>query len=132
MAKGTAEEDVRRIVESWAAAVRKHDLEDILAHHTDDFVMYDVPPPFESRGIEAYKKTWEKFYNWAQDQKVFDILKLEVVAGEDVAFCYATMRCAGYDDNDEIEKLKFRLTIGLQKIGGKWMIRHEHHSIPGI
>jgi len=24
--------------------------------------MFDVPPPFQSKGIEGYKKTWELFF----------------------------------------------------------------------
>ncbi len=26
--------------------------------------------------------------------------------------------------------LEFRLTMGLRKIGGKWRVVHEHHSLP--
>jgi ketosteroid isomerase-like protein len=26
--------------------------------------------------------------------------------------------------------LKFRLTMGLRKDGDKWLIVHEHHSVP--
>lgn len=124
------EAEVRTLIENWAKAVREKDMDKILAHHTDDFVMFDVPPPFKSVGLEAYRKTWSTFYNWARDAAVFDIEDMTVVAGQDVAFCYASMRCAGYKPDGEKESLQFRLTIGLEKINGSWMIRHEHHSIP--
>jgi ketosteroid isomerase-like protein len=26
--------------------------------------------------------------------------------------------------------LDFRLTIGLRKINGQWIVSHEHHSVP--
>jgi ketosteroid isomerase-like protein len=26
--------------------------------------------------------------------------------------------------------LDFRLTVGLEKVGGRWTVVHEHHSIP--
>lgn len=124
------EQTVRSIIEAWAKAVRDHDLPGILAHHADDFLMYDVPPPFESKGLEAYRQTWAIFYDWAKDAGVFDIEELTVVAGDDVAFCYAAMRCAGYEPNGERESLRFRLTVGLQNIDGQWIIKHEHHSVP--
>lgn len=41
-------------VEAWARAVRTQDFEAILAHHSSDMLMFDVPPPLQSRGIEAY------------------------------------------------------------------------------
>jgi ketosteroid isomerase-like protein len=128
---GNNESAVRTIIENWARAVRERNMDGILAHHTDDIVMYDVPQPFESCGIEAYKKTWETFYDWAEDSGVFDITELHIVAGEDVAFAYAAMKCSGYDDTGNPEPLKFRLTTGLIKVNGQWMIKHEHHSIPG-
>jgi ketosteroid isomerase-like protein len=49
---------VRNVIESWAAAVRRRDFDGILQNHSSDIVMFDVPPPFQSNGIEAYKKTW--------------------------------------------------------------------------
>ena len=50
---------VREVIESWTAAVRRRDIEGILKNHSSDIVMFDVPPPFQSRGIEAYRKTWD-------------------------------------------------------------------------
>jgi ketosteroid isomerase-like protein len=53
----TAESKIKRVIEAWADAVRRHDLAGILAHHDQDIVMLDVPPPLQSRGIGEYKKT---------------------------------------------------------------------------
>ncbi|WP_222110279.1 nuclear transport factor 2 family protein [Mesorhizobium amorphae] len=39
------------------------------------------------------------------------------------------MRCVVID-NGQASDLDFRLTIGLRKIGGRWLFMHEHHSIP--
>ena len=63
--------------------------------------MFDVPPPFRSSGLEAYRTTWNTFYEWACDAGVFDIVDATVVVGGDAAFAYAAMRCAGYDGNGE-------------------------------
>jgi ketosteroid isomerase-like protein len=46
----TVEGQIRRIIEAWADAVRRHDISGILAHHDSDIVMFDVPPPLQSRG----------------------------------------------------------------------------------
>jgi ketosteroid isomerase-like protein len=128
--KDNSEKQVGELVENWAKAVRDRNMEAVLSHHDDNIVMYDVPEPFQSKGIEAYKKTWDLFYSWARDTGVFDILELNVVAGQDVAFCYATMRCAGVNKWEQKEILNFRLTIGLKKINQQWIILHEHHSVP--
>ena len=121
---------IRALLEAWAAAVRRHDVPAILAHHDPDMVMFDVPPPFQSRGIEAYRATWATFFAWSHEPTVFDIQDMQVVAGEDVAFAFATMRCAGREASGEDIDLDFRLTVGLRRIGDRWTIVHEHHSIP--
>jgi uncharacterized protein (TIGR02246 family) len=121
---------VRNVVESWAAAVRSRDYEGILKNHSSDIVMFDVPPPFQSKGIEAYKKTWDLFFSCVVDPVVFDIAVMTVFSDSNLAFVIATMHCTGPGSQGEREKLEFRLTIGLQKIDGQWTIMHEHHSVP--
>ena len=93
-------------------------------------LMFDVPPPVQSKGIEAYKKTWDLFFSWSQDSGVYDITEMNITAGNDVAFVNALMRCAGTEANGNKTDLEFRLTIGLRKIAGQWTVMREHHSIP--
>jgi uncharacterized protein (TIGR02246 family) len=126
----TDEAVISELVENWARAVRAKDLDGILANHSTDVLMFDVPPPVQSRGIEAYRKTWDLFFSWSDDPVVFDIKDIDITAGTDVAFVAALMRCAGMEKNGERIELEFRLTIGLRKIDGQWMVLHEHPSIP--
>jgi uncharacterized protein (TIGR02246 family) len=131
-APSSSKEDlaVRDVVESWAAAVRRRDYEGILKHHSSDIVMFDVPPPFQSKGIQAYKKTWDLFFSCAIDPIVFDITSMNIWADSNVAFVVATMHCTEPGPQGERQELEFRLTIGLQKVDGQWTIMHEHHSVP--
>jgi uncharacterized protein (TIGR02246 family) len=126
----TDEARIRGIVENWARAVRTKNIDGILANHSSDVLMFDVPPPLQSKGIEAYKKTWDLFFSWSHDPVVFDFTTMNITAGSDVAFVTALMRCTGTEANRERIELEFRLTIGLRKVGSQWLITHEHHSIP--
>ena len=129
LTKSTNEDQVRELVENWAQAVRNKDIEKILAHHSIDVVMFDVPKPFVSIGIDAYSKTWDTFFAFTK-LGVFEIQELNVIADENVAFCFATMKCADKSNSEDFVELDFRLTIGLQKTNNNWTIVHEHHSIP--
>lgn len=128
MRNSSNEVEVRELIEHWAKAVREGNLDVILANHSSDFVMFDVTPPFQSVGLEAYKKTWELFFANTKPG-VFNIKTLRVIADEGVAFCFATMHCED-KVNGQYAPLGFRLTIGLEKIDGHWTIMHEHHSVP--
>ncbi|WP_163513033.1 nuclear transport factor 2 family protein [Fodinicola acaciae] len=126
----TNEEQIRTLIQSWATAVHDGDLPAVLADHSDDIVVYDVPPPYDGvRGIEAYEQAWPPFFQWQQQGATFDIVELEVTAGDDVAFAFALLRCGGKDD-DPANRL--RLTIGLRKENGRWVVTHEHHSFPHV
>jgi ketosteroid isomerase-like protein len=124
------ETQIKELIENWAMAVRNKHMEAILAHHSKDMVMFDVPEPFESIGIDEYRKTWDLFFTYTK-QGVFDIETLNIIADENVAFCFATMKCSDKSDTGDFVDLPFRLTIGLKKINDQWTIVHEHHSIPG-
>jgi hypothetical protein len=40
--------------------------------------MFDVPPPFESRGLKAYEETWRLFYSSQPEPVAFDIKRMEI------------------------------------------------------
>lgn len=124
-----AETEIRELVSKWEQAVRDEDVAGIRANHSEDFLMFDVAPPFLSRGLDAYMETWKIFYPSQARPLTFYFEQIEVTAGEDVAFATAIGTC-GYIDHGERTDLRFRLTMGLQKREGRWLIIHEHHSVP--
>jgi uncharacterized protein (TIGR02246 family) len=125
----TDEEQIRDLVERWAAAVGDGDIGAVLADHAPDIVMFDVPPPEQGvRGLEAYRETWPGFFAWQAAGAVFEIEALEVTPGADVAFAFALLRCGTPADFDRDPTHRLRLTIGLRKADGRWVVTHEHHS----
>ena len=57
---------IHALIDRWSAAVRALDYAAIRADHDADMLMFDVPPPFQSRGIEAYMKTLDEFFECAE------------------------------------------------------------------
>ena len=127
-----AEAEIRSLIETWADAVRRHDLPAILAHHAEDMVMFDVPPPLQSRGMAEYRKTWDLFFAYHRPGQAFDVEELQIFAGDTTAFAVAIMRCRSTTPSgpQKLVDFPFRLTVGLTRTGGAWSIRHEHHSVP--
>jgi uncharacterized protein (TIGR02246 family) len=122
--------EILALIERWAEAVRNQDRAAIREHHDSDMLMFDVPPPFLSRGLDAYMATWEMFFSSVEKPVAFDFRDIEITAGEEVAFATAIGNCVNIDSKGQREPLQFRLTMGLRKIGGRWRIMHEHHSLP--
>jgi uncharacterized protein (TIGR02246 family) len=125
------ERSIRALIERWAKAVHEGDLDTVLADHADDIVMFDVPPPDDGvRGIDAYRETWPPFFEWQAHGASFDIVRLDVTAGDDVAFAHALLRCGTPEVLEKDPSNRLRLTIGLRKDRGRWIVTHEHHSFP--
>lgn len=125
------EDQIRTLIERWAEAVHAGDMEGVLAHHADDIVMFDVPPPYDGvRGIEAYRETWPGFFEYQARGATFDILSLDVTAGEDVAFAHALLRCGTRQELEARPENRLRLSLGLRRENGGWIVAHEHHSFP--
>ena len=120
---------VRALFDRWAQAVRDENLEGIRADHEPNILMFDVPPPFVSRGIEEYMATWQTFFRWQAKPVMFEFRDVAVTAGLDVAFATAIGRCGDTSSGQRVE-LDFRLTVGFRKRDGRWVVVHEHHSIP--
>jgi uncharacterized protein (TIGR02246 family) len=119
---------IRTLIERWATAVHTGDMDTVLADHADDIVMFDVPPPHDGvRGIDAYQETWPPFFEW-QKRASFEIVELDVTAGDDVAYAFALLRCATPEYLEQHPDQRLRLTVGLRKENGRWIVAHEHHS----
>jgi ketosteroid isomerase-like protein len=125
------EAELRELIARWSKAVRDQDLAGIRADHDRDILLFDVPPPFLTRGLDAYMATWDKFFAWQAKPVRFDLDDVMITTGKDVAFATATGRCCDLSSGDRVQ-LEFRLTMGFCKQNGRWCIVHEHHSLPAV
>jgi uncharacterized protein (TIGR02246 family) len=122
MPRNSSKATIRSLIDAWARAIRAKDMDGVLANHTDDIVMFDVPMPLQSKGIKQYKKTWELFFDHNPGGPgSFNVTELRIVASDSVAYCHTLVR---------LPDAKVRVTIGLRKARGQWLIAHEHHSYP--
>jgi uncharacterized protein (TIGR02246 family) len=121
---------IHALIERWSQAVRDEDRAGIRADHDTDLLMFDVPPPFASRGLDAYMATWDTFYSCSEKPVSFAFHDVTVTCGHDVAFATAIGTCTTIGASGAREPLEFRLTMGLCKVDGKWRVMHEHHSVP--
>ena len=123
------QQEIRTFIQRWADAVHAGDLDTVLGDHADDIVMFDVPPPEDGiRGLDAYRTMWPPFFEWQQRGASFEIVELDVTAGADVAFAWALLRCGTRDELHDDPERRLRLTLGLRREAGRWIVTHEHHS----
>jgi uncharacterized protein (TIGR02246 family) len=120
---------IEQLITRWVAAIAACDLDAVVADHDEDIVMFDVPPPYDGvRGMRAYRECWAPFFDYLRAGAAFDLLELDVTAGDDVGFARALLRCGTPAEVEKNPDNRLRVTVGLRKSGDRWLITHEHHS----
>jgi ketosteroid isomerase-like protein len=124
---------IRDLFTRWVESIRSQDLNGVLTDHDPNIVMFDVPPPYNGvRGIDEYRESWPPFFEWLNRGAQFELLELDVVAGVDVAFAYALLRCGAQTEFEANPDNRLRITVGLRKNDERWIVVHEHHSFPMV
>jgi uncharacterized protein (TIGR02246 family) len=125
--------DARDVFERWAKAFRARDIDGVMAVYApgDALVAYDLVPPLQYRGKDAYRKDYEEFFTQYNGPLELEFRELRVVAANDVAFGHALERVSGtLKSTGQRSDLWIRATSGLRKIDGTWLIVHDHISVP--
>jgi uncharacterized protein (TIGR02246 family) len=101
---------IRSLIDRWVRAVREQDRAAIRTDHDPDMLMFDVPPPLVSRGLDTCMATWEMFFRQVEKPVTFDFHDVRVTSGADVAFATAIGNCVD-NSGGKREPLEFRLTM---------------------
>jgi len=64
---------ITTLIHGWVKAIHDGDLDAVLADHSPDIVMFDVPPPDNGvRGLAAYRESWPPFFEWLRSGALFE------------------------------------------------------------
>jgi ketosteroid isomerase-like protein len=132
MNMNTDEEAIRALEDRFVAAFNAGDIDAIMKNYIPDksFVLFDVVPRKEYLGADVYRAAWEEMFSRFKDKPKIAITDLGITADGNVAFGYSFMRVTGTDTQGHSIDRTVRVTDGYRKIGGNWLIVHEHISVP--
>ena len=122
-----SEAEIRKLTEHWKDAIQRKDFDAIMSHYADDVVAFDVPPPLQINGADSVRQNMVNWLNMFDGPGEVKFKDMQIVAGDDVAFIHTltsvTPKGAGHES-------WVRVTVCYQKIDGKWLVTHEHASLP--
>lgn len=124
------EAQIRQLIDGWAKALRAKDIDGVMSNYAPEVVVFDTQPPLRYMGADAYRKNWEEWFASWQGLIGYEIRDLSIATGVDVAFSHSLNRISGPRINSEETDVWMRLTACYRKIDGKWMVAHEHISVP--
>jgi ketosteroid isomerase-like protein len=96
----------------------------------ESLFVFDVIPPRQYVGAKAYRKDWEGFLGTFEGPITVDLSDLSVTTSGNLAYGHSIQHTAGTDKKGKKLDFTMRVTDVYRKIKGKWLIVHEHVSVP--
>jgi ketosteroid isomerase-like protein len=130
--KAKDEADIRALEARFVSAFKAKDVNAIMACYVPDqsMVVFDAGTPRQFNGASGYRKDWEDYlaaFPGPWDTAMSD---LEITVGGDVAYGHNVETGSFTDKEGKKMDITVRVTDGYKKIGGQWLIAHEHVSVP--
>jgi uncharacterized protein (TIGR02246 family) len=128
--KATDEAQLRALIDNRVEAVRNKDANALMSQHAPDVLMFDALNPLQYIGADKVRARAEEWLSWYQGPIGYEVRDLSITAGEEAAFCHYLYRVSGTMTNGKEVEMWVRSTVCFRKIEGKWMVAHEHSSVP--
>ena len=126
----TAEDEIRAIVEERVAAVRDKDPAPLADRQHPEVTGFNVLPPLQLRGGEAIAEQTRSWFDSYEGDIGYEVRDLQVAADGDVGYCSFVYHVSGtLRDGNEVS-MWVRATLGCRRIDGRWVITHDHESVP--
>jgi len=124
--------DIKALEDNFAAAFKAKDVNTIMSFYTPDatMVVFDVVPPLQYTGADAYRKDWQDTFAAYPGPVDFAISNLSITTGGNVAFASSIQHGTLTGKDGKKFDMTARVTDGYKKVNGHWLIAHEHASIP--
>jgi ketosteroid isomerase-like protein len=126
------EAKIKALNVAFTAAVNAKDIDAIMKAYVPDesLVIFDIIPPRQYIGAKAFRKDWEDFMAFFKGPIKFEMSDLYVGADGTVGYSHSIQHVSGTGTKDQPIDLTWRDTAAYRKIGGEWVIVHEHGSVP--
>ena len=131
-AKSEDEAKIEALNAALIAAVNAKDVDAIMKVYApnESLVIFDIIPPRQYVGAKAFRKDWEDFLTLFKGPLKYEINDLQVEADGTLGYSHSIQRVSGTDTKGQPVDLTWRDTAAYRKVGGNWVIVHEHGSVP--
>lgn len=124
------EAEIREKLDEQAQALRAKDIEILMTHYAADTVVFDLRPPARLDSADAYRENFEAWFASVDGPIDYEMHALTVTACDDVAFCHSLGHVRSMRTNGEKADYWVRVTSGMRRTNSRWLITHEHISMP--
>lgn len=125
-----AERQIHGVIDLHLEAIRAKDADGVMALCATHMHSFDVVPPLAIRGSGEVRDRLEQWFAAYDGPIATEMRDLAVETSGDVAFAYFLQRFRGTMTSGTQVDMWVRVSLGLRRIEGRWVILHEHMSDP--
>ena len=128
--KATDQTEIRALLDDRIKAVRAKDVDGSISSMTRDVLLFDIIEPLQKMGSDASRKRAEEWFSSFKGPIGYEIRDLRITAGNDVGFSHGLSHVSATRTDGGQLDMWWRTTLCFQKTDGKWIVTHEHNSVP--
>jgi PhnB protein len=125
-----AEAEIRELIDRWRRALHAKDVDAFLSTRAPDALAYDLAPPLLHRGADVFRKNLQAWFPTWDGPIEYDVRDLDIQVGGDLAVSTSLNRLRGKKTDGEQADVWIRATVVYRKTDGRWLVTHEHESVP--
>ena len=132
LAENKGEKEIRALLNDALSAFKAKDLDKMMSFydHSASLVAYDVVPPVQYTGWDSYKKDFGDFFALFDGPISDEVSDMAIAAEGNMAYSRMIEHVTGKQKNGQPMDMLVRVTDVYRKNKGKWLIIHEHVSVP--
>jgi len=122
---------IEALYQQYIKAFNARDVNTIMSLYSPkDLFVFDVVPPREYPSWDAYKKDFEELFAAFPGPVQNNMSELSISAAGSLAYAHNIQSCNFTGKDGSKADLVVRVSDVLRKTNGKWLIVHEHVSVP--
>jgi len=121
--------EVRALLDSREEACRAKDIDRLMSLYSPDSIYFDVVPPLHFAGSAAIRHNFLRWFDGYEGSIDLETRNLNIQVSGDVASAHVLHLDSG-NRNGDYSGIWLRSTVCCQRINDRWLITHEHISLP--
>ena len=121
--------EVRALLDSREEACRAKDIDRLMSLYSPDSIYFDVVPPLHFAGSAAIRNNFLRWFDGYEGSIDLETRNLNIQVSGDVASAHVLHLDSG-NRNGDYSGIWLRSTVCCQRINDRWLITHEHISLP--
>jgi uncharacterized protein (TIGR02246 family) len=121
---------IRELLARFARAFHDKDVRGVMAPFATDIVSFDIVPPLQTIGADTFVTHWQQFFALYEGPIHVEFPDVRIAVGGDVAFSHCVHRITGTLKTGQQSDRWLRWTACYRKTNDRWLIVHEHVSVP--